>query len=321
MAAAKTVYQIERSRNYTSLTPEHGVLTLFGYGITVRVDRGHLIVEDRSGPVRRIGRFPRVAHGLRRLVVIGSDGIVSLAALRWLADQDASFVMLDRDGSVLATTGPVLSSDARLRRAQALAHQSDAAVQIARELISRKLAGQEQVAGSKLLDAKTGEAIAKFRTAVSKAQTLDAIRYLESQAAVAYWAAWRDLPITYPKKDLPRVPGHWRIFGTRKSPLSGSPRLAANPANAMLNYLYAVLESEARLAAATIGLDPGLGFLHVDTPARDSLACDLMEAVRPQVDGYLLDWITRTPLKREWFFELAFFGCENVMTSPFRPHD
>jgi hypothetical protein len=47
--------------------------------------------------------------------------MVSLAALRWLADQDAAFVMLDRDGSVLATTGPVRSSDAKLRRAQALA--------------------------------------------------------------------------------------------------------------------------------------------------------------------------------------------------------
>ena len=37
-----------------------------------------------------------------------------------------------------------------------------------------------------------------------------------------------------------------------------------NPANAMLNYLYAVLESEARLAIAALGLDPGLGFWHVD---------------------------------------------------------
>ena len=45
-----------------------------------------------------------------------------------------------------------------------------------------------------------------------------------------------------------------------------------------------LLESEARLAAAALGLDPGLGVLHLDTPNRDSLACDLMEAVRPQVD-------------------------------------
>ena len=95
----------------------------------------------------------------------------------------------------------------------------------------------------------------------------------------------------------------------RISPLTGSPRLAANPANAILNYLYSVLESEARLAAAALGLDPGMGVLHVDTPARDSLACDLMEPVRAQVDAYLLDWITRQPLRREWFVEQSDGNC------------
>jgi CRISPR-associated endonuclease Cas1 len=309
MAASKTVYQLERSRNFTTPLPPHGVLTLFGYGIKVRVDRGHLVLADSIGTDRREGRLPRVGHGLRRLAVIGSNGWVSLAALRWLADQDAAFVMLDRDGTVLATTGPVRSSDARLRRAQALAEQSGAALQISRELISKKLAGQEQVAHHKLLDSTTARNIAQCRAAVSNVKTIDAIRQLEAQGAAAYWSIWYQLPITFPKKDLPRVPEHWRTFGTRKSPLSGSPRLAANPANAILNYLYAVLESEARLAAAALGLDPGLGFLHVDTPARDSLACDLMEPIRPLIDGYLVDWITREPLKREWFFEQRDGNC------------
>ena len=71
-----------------------------------------------------------------------------------------------------------------------------------------------------------------------------------------------------------------------------------------IEYLYAVLESEARTAAgAALGLDPGLGFIHNDAAARDSLACDLMEPVRPEIDAWVLDWITRDPLKREWFFE------------------
>jgi len=278
-------------------------VTLSGYGITVRVDRGHLLFEDGIGPERRRSRCPRVGHGLRRLVVIGSDGMVSLAALRWLADQDAAFVMLERDGSVLATTGPVRSSDARLRRAQALANQSGAALCIARELISRKLVGQEQVVRDKLLDSTTAQMIAQFRAEVDRAETMDAIRMLEAQGAAAYWSVWRGLPISFPRNDLRRVPDHWRTFDTRKSPLSGSQRLAANPVNALLNYLYALQESEARLAAAALGLDPGLGFIHLDTPARDSLACDLMEPVRPLVDAYVLDWITREPLKREWFFE------------------
>src|ERR1035438_6295082 len=126
MAATKTVPQFPLSHN--SLSPRHGVVTLFGYGIQARVDRGHLILEDGIGSARRCARFPRVGHGLRRLVVIGSDGMVSLAALRWLADQDAAFVMLDRDGSVLATTGPVRSSDAKLRRAQSLAPSNGTAL-------------------------------------------------------------------------------------------------------------------------------------------------------------------------------------------------
>jgi CRISPR/Cas system-associated endonuclease Cas1 len=120
----------------------------------VRVERGHLILEDGIGPDRRYGRFPRVGHGLKRLVVIGSDGIISLAALRWLADQNASFVMLERDGSVLATTGPVRPSDARLRRAQALAGSNGTSVQLAIELITKKLAGQERVARERLNSSK-----------------------------------------------------------------------------------------------------------------------------------------------------------------------
>jgi CRISPR-associated endonuclease Cas1 len=286
-----------------------GVVTLSGYGINVRVDRGHLLVEDGIGADRQRARFPGVGHGLKRLVIIGSDGMVSLSALRWLADQKAAFVMLERDGTVLATTGPVRPSDARLRRAQALSSQSGIALHIARELIDKKLAGQERVARHKLLATKTADTISRYRKDLVNADSPEAVRQLESLAAGAYWAAWRTLPITFPRKDESRVPDHWRSFGARVSPLTGSPRLAVNPPNSILNYVYSVLESESRLAAAALGLDPGIGVLHVDTPNRDSLACDLMEVVRPQVDCFLLDWITREPLKREWFLEQRDGNC------------
>ena len=310
MAANQTVSQLNSHNQHIEvLSPRHGVVTLFGYGIRVRLDRGHLSIEDGIGSNRRRCRLPRVGHGLKRLVVIGSDGMISLAALRWLADQDASFVMLERDGSVLATTGPVRPSEAKLRRAQALAHSSGAALRISRELISRKLDGQEQVARHKLLDTSTADTIAGFKVELPKAESISSIRLIEAQAARAYWSAWSTLPVNFPKNDLPRIPDHWCSFGARVSPLTGSPRLAANPPNAILNYLYSVLESEARLAAAALGLDPGLGVLHVDTSARDSLACDLMEPIRSQIDAYLLDWITRQPLRREWFCEQRDGNC------------
>ena len=131
MAATLTVPQGDQRCNSVRISPRRGVLTLFGYGINVYVDRGHLTICDGIGSNRRYARLPRVGHGLRRLVVIGSDGNVSLAAIRWLADQDAVLVMLESDGRVLVTTGPVSPTDVRLRRAQATAHQSDLALRIA----------------------------------------------------------------------------------------------------------------------------------------------------------------------------------------------
>jgi hypothetical protein len=39
-----------------------------------------------------------------------------------------------------------------------------------------------------------------------------------------------------------------------------------------------------------------------------------MEPVRPQVDAFLLDWITREPLKRSWFFEQRDGNCRLMST-------
>src|SRR5262245_6528933 len=293
MAATETVLELtshNNSRTLIPLVPRRGVLTLFGYGIRVHLDRGHLVIEDGIGLERRVGRLPRVGHGLRRLVVIGSDGMISLAAIRWLADQKAAFVMLDRNGTVLVATGPTGPRDARLRRAQALAQASGVALSLSRDLTDRKLAGQQHNIQTVFKDEATAASIADARKRLPLATTVTDMRRLEAQAALVYWRCWRALPVMFPKVDFPRVPYHWRSFGARISPLTGSPRLSVNPPNAMLNYLYAVLESEARLAASALGLDPGLGVMHMDTNARDSLACDLMEPVRPILDAYVLNW-------------------------------
>lgn len=307
MAANETVAQFPSTRK--SSINRTGVVLLSGFSIKVRVHSGHLELEDGVGLERRQIRLARVGHGLKRLVCIGSDGFVSLAALRWLADQDVAFTMLERSGKVLLVTGPVRSSDAKLRRAQALSHSSGAALSISRELIRQKLVAQERVARLKLLDSRTADEIAQFKDELPRAESINSIRLIESQGARAYWSAWSTLPVNFPKNHLSRLPAHWLSFGMRVSPLTGSPRLACNPPNCILNFLYALLESEARLAAAALGLDPGLGVLHVDTTARDSLACDIMEPIRAQVDSYLLDLITREYLSRSWFIEEPDGNC------------
>jgi hypothetical protein len=100
----------------------------------------------------------------------------------------------------------------------------------------------------------------------------------EGQAANIYWSAWTGIQVNFSAKDTERVPEHWLTFGRRHSLISQpSPRRAINPPNALLNYLYASLEAEARISVLRMGLDPGLGLLHAEQKNRDSLPCDLMK--------------------------------------------
>src|SRR5438105_3709382 len=193
--------------------PKSGVLTLYGYGIRVTVQRGHLEIEDGVGPERRSFRLPRVNHKLTRLVCIGDDGFITLSALRWLSDVGASFVMLDRLGKIRVVTGPNSPSEARLRRAQGLALGNGIALKIARELISAKLSGQETLVREKLQNIGTADTIAALRARLADAADLNAIRGSESRAAAEYWNAWRNVPIQFPRKDAERVPSQWLTFG------------------------------------------------------------------------------------------------------------
>lgn len=113
----------------------------------------------------------------------------------------------------------------------------------------------------------------------------------EREAALAYWSCWAPLHVRFVTRDRAHVPEHWHAVGTRHSPLASGPRVAVTPVNAILNYLYAILESETRIACLTLGLDPGLGIWHADYRSRDSFVLDLMEAARPNVDRYVLETI------------------------------
>jgi CRISPR/Cas system-associated endonuclease Cas1 len=198
-----------------------GVLTLYGYGIRISMQSGHLQIEDGIAEDRYKIRLPRVNHRLKRLVCIGDDGFITLSALRWLSEIGASFLMLDRLGKLRVVTGPVSASEARLRRSQALAVSDGRAVPIARDLISAKLVGQETLVREKMHKAETADVIAGLKARLPDADGLNTIRSIESLAAAEYWNTWRDVSISFPRKDATRVPTHWLKFGTRHSPLTG----------------------------------------------------------------------------------------------------
>ena len=280
-----------------------GVLVVSGYGMRVAIERGQLVVADGVGHERREGRFSRATCGIKRLVVLGHSGTISFEALRWLADIGAAFLQIDGDGEVIAATIPTGLDDARLRRAQAIAPFTDTGREVVVGLLKIKIEKQAVLLARHDAPTEVVEAVSTTAIGLESASTRQEFLALEAAAAATYWTHWASMPVRFPRRDLATLPAHWITLGARTSPLTASPRKAATPGQALLNYLYALLEAETRLALLQVGLDPGMGILHADLRARDSLACDLMEVVRPDVDAYLLELLASRVFSRRDFFE------------------
>jgi CRISPR-associated protein Cas1 len=286
-----------------------GICVAHGYGLKIYVHRGHLIVHDGIGRQRQTRRYHRVTSKLRRLVVIGHTGYLTLEALRWLTDIGAALVHIDADGRLVTISAASGPGHAALRREQALAATSPAGVEIARALLHAKVAGQASLLTELPGGARVLDAVSRSLHTITKAPDVPSLVAAEAEAASAYWDAWSELPIPIGDRDRDRVPAHWRTVGTRHSPLSNGPRLACNPAHAALNYLYALLEGETILASLAVGLDPLIGIFHTDQRNRASLALDAMEAARPLVDTYVLAQLTQRTLARDDFAETRKGTC------------
>src|SRR4051812_255738 len=102
----------------STTTTEDGLVVAAGYGLKLYVERGHLIVHDGVGRQRRTLRFHRASSGLRRIVVIGHDGYVTLEALRWIRDVGAAYTHVDSDANLIALTASARHHESKLRRAQ-----------------------------------------------------------------------------------------------------------------------------------------------------------------------------------------------------------
>lgn len=291
---------------YPPLQVRAGVLAVDGFGVKLRILHGKLHVDDGIGRHRRSIVLDRAGSGLERLALLGKSGSVTFEALAWLRAIGAAFVQIGKDGALLAHSVPFGYAGVPIRRAQALAVTSGLDVILARELIARKFEGQRRNL------ARLGGDLRSFDTlrgALGDAKSIDEIRRIEAQAAALYWNAWKGLPMRWRSRDLARIPERWLRFGSRASILTGAPRAASSPVCAILNYTFALLETESRLALLAQGLDPTLGVLHADQRNRDSFALDAMEPIRPDVDAFVLDLLEDRVFTSRDFAELPNGVC------------
>lgn len=121
---------------------------------------------------------------------------------------------------------------------------------------------------------------------------LDQLRGLEGAIQKQVFEHWRNI--------LPAQLG----FTTRKR------RPAPDPVNALLSLTYTLVHEEAVRQCKAAGLDSQLGFYHRATFGRHSLACDIMEPVRPYCEKWVVQCFIEGILdKRHFGYDKASGGC------------
>lgn len=113
------------------------------------------------------------------------------------------------------------------------------------------------------------------------------LRGIEGSAAKVYFHVFDDL-ILVDKDDF------YFEQRSRRPPLDRM--------NALLSFIYVLLSGDCKAALQGVGLDPYVGFLHVDRPGRASLALDLVEELRPSLaDRFALSLVNTRVVKEDDF--------------------
>ena len=254
--------------------------------IELEHDDGALVVRDRGV---RIGTVP-----LAPITRVFLRGSVTLQAsvLGHLGERGIGVVVLSgRKGLPTLFFGRP-HNDARLRVQQSR-HSLDRGfcLEVARHFVQTKIERQRG-----WFDALRGrypqsrypltQALRQLEsqlTQLPRALSLESLRGQEGAAASAYFEGLRAV-----------VPPSLHFNERNRRP----PR---DPFNALLSLTYTLAQSEAALALHAAGLDPCIGFYHQLSHARESLACDVMEAVRPLADQLCLELVASQTLTAEHF--------------------
>ena len=255
--------------------------------------KAHVSVSD-GGLELRIdrelrGRYP--LEGLDQVVVVGR-GQVTTEAIARCVDHGVGVAVLSATGRIRFTVSPPLSGNIHLRMAQRRhADSEDHSLLIAADIVAGKLQNQRQMIRrwaadhrgtdrADLLSCK--ERIEDRLGRLYEPVDHDQVRGIEGDATRLYFRA---------------LALHLASSASVFKFVRRSRRPPADPTNALLSFVYALLTTECAGAAEAVGLDPQLGFLHGMRSGRPSLALDLIEEFRvPLADRLAVSMLTRREL-------------------------
>jgi CRISPR-associated endonuclease Cas1 len=265
-----------------------GVVVIDGFGVRLGVERGCLVVHDGAGPDRRQRVFDR-ADPPSHVLVLAQSGSLSLDSSRWLSDLGVPLLHLapNAEHTFLAAP-PRRGIDAALLRAQFRAAEGEVGVELARQILALKLDRQAEVA--ELLDApKVAKALQGLAAETQFSGTLQACLLHEANGGRRYWPAWQGVAPRFRSRDLGRVPPRWQQgFATRRGLLPQGNRHAREPVGCLLNLGYRLGELAVTRGLLAVGLSPFLGIWHQDSQDTATFSLDVLEALRPLIDAFVL---------------------------------
>ena len=264
------------------------------------VTRGAVLKRDGQTVQVLIESKPRLAvpvHQLESVAVFGGVRVTP-PVMAMCAERGVAVSFLTESGRLQARVDAPQSGNVLLRRAQFRAADDEGwrarlsaafvagKVQNSRNVVLRSARESTNPEESHSLS-QTASRLGDTLPLLERAENADSIRGLEGDAARAYFAAF-PLFVRQNRDDF-QPKGR-----TRRPPLDRM--------NALLSFLYALLTNDCVSAIAAAGLDPSVGFLHVDRPGRPGLALDLMEEFRPLiVDRLALALVNRQQVKADGF--------------------
>lgn len=280
-------------------------LILAGHGLSIRVDKGSLLVRDGNTHYpseRREWRFFNGALDIPpAFIVVDGSGEITIDAIDWLATQRVPLIRVRWNGefaSIVTTGGQAASAEKVYWQARTRADPA-ARLRFARDLVRDKalstLATMEDfVPRSEVWDAAHRNIAARSEMLERRSpRSITELLGIEGSIANEYFRAWSPLALKWKALKQRPVPEDWRTY-TSRSALREQLRVnrnATHPVNAMLNYAYAVLVSQTQIQLIADGYDPTLGILHdreSDRGTYPAFALDHMEPLRPVVDRAVL---------------------------------
>lgn len=244
-----------------------------------------------------VGEVP--LQNFESIVTFGYSG-VSPALMQKCLDQGISISFISKSGYLKGRVVGKPTGNVYLRRTQyRLADTQTSSLEISKNFIIGKVYNQRWIVERYIRDhsmqidldqfRRVSETLKKGIEEIQNVGDIDELRGIEGNLATEYFSIFDQMIINQKENFF----YHGR---NRRPPL--------DRVNALLSLTYTLLSNECSSGLTANGLDPYVGFMHVDRPGRESLALDIMEELRGvMADRFVLKLVNKKMVHAEDFIE------------------